>query len=65
MDDVQQVDLLAKELAVMTRVAEEFARRDVEYRTLLMRLLDPNDLGHQVTKEVSSAVRGLVFRATR
>jgi hypothetical protein len=63
MDAGKQLEMARREVEVMTRVAQEFAKRDVEHRTAMLRLLDPNDLGNCVTREVRDLVRGLLFKS--
>lgn len=63
MDAGEQLEMARREVEVMTRVAQELARRDVEHRTAMLRLLDPNDLGNCVTREVRDLVRGLLFKS--
>lgn len=38
-------------------VAESIAERNVKLRTFILRLLNPEDLGHAVTAEVRDAAR--------
>lgn len=40
--------------------AEAIAARNVELRAFLLRLLDPDDLGHAVSQEVRDLVRDLI-----
>ena len=41
--------------------SEAIAYRNVQLRTFLLRLLDPDDLGHSVTPEVRRLVNELVL----
>lgn len=44
--------------------ADSIAMRNVQLRSFLLRLLDPNDLGHSVTQEVRDAVQTVLLGAT-
>lgn len=43
--------------------ADSIAMRNVQLRSFLLRLLDPNDLGHSVTQEVRDAVQAVLLGA--
>ena len=43
--------------------ADNIAMRNVQLRSFLLRLLDPNDLGHSVTQEVRDAVQKVLLGA--
>lgn len=43
--------------------ADSIAMRNVQLRSFLLRLLDPNDLGHSVTQEVRDAVQTVLLGA--
>lgn len=43
--------------------ADSIAMRNVQLRSFLLRLLDPNDLGHSVTQEVRDAVQKVLLGA--
>lgn len=50
------------DLEAIERTAERLADYNVLLRTFLLRLLDPDDLGHAVTQEVRNLARGLITR---
>jgi len=44
------------EVEIIRRAAERIADRNVALRSFLLRLLNPDDLGHAVTQEVRTLV---------
>lgn len=51
------------EYNALRAAAEAIAGRNVELRSFLLRLLDPEDLGHAVTHEVRQLAREMVVRS--
>ena len=43
--------------------ADSIAMRNVQLRSFLLRLLDPDDLGHSVSQEVRDAVQKILLGA--
>lgn len=42
----------ADQMQTLLAAAERLAHRNIELRSFLLRLIDPDDLGHAVTQEV-------------
>ncbi len=47
-------------LEAIERAAERLADHNVRLRTFLLRMLDPEDLGHAVSQEVRTIAQSLV-----
>lgn len=50
------------DVIALRRAAERIADHNVQLRTFLLRLLDPEDLGHAVTLEVRQKAQSLLTR---
>lgn len=54
------LDLLQADILTLTRAAERIADHNVQLRSFLLRLLDPDDLGWAVTDEVRALACALL-----
>ena len=56
----EQYRSLVNSHAAMERAAENITKHNVQLRVFLLRLIDPDDLGHAVTDEVRKLAQGLL-----
>jgi len=60
--DMQALAALENDLKALQEAAKAIAERNLRMRDLLMRMLDPEDLGHAVTNEVRDIIRAELRR---
>ena len=53
---ISQIKDVARSMSQLEDAAWAISQRNVQLRSFLLRLLDPNDLGHNVTQEVRELV---------
>ena len=60
--DMQALAALENDLKALQEAAKAIAERDLRMRDLLMRMLDPDDLGYAVSEEVRREIRTVLIR---
>jgi len=58
--DMQALAALENDLKALQEAAKAIAERNLRMRDLLMRMLDPEDLGWAVSQEVRREIRAVI-----